>query len=343
MSATARFLDGPFYPVPRKLNPDLPTPLYQCLETRLPVWAKDVPGTQGLKAFFACGYDEFCARVYPQMTKNVYEVLQYDLPTKVYLDFDCADTQVRTFVSERDAFVRTVKEILEQEFPEGAPVHHYVLDASSKDKLSSHVIFDFFLQNMAAVENVVQRALARTPCAYVDARVYTKNRLFRILYSHKASKARTTALRLQGACTDYNPEDVIKTLIQAFIPQNFTLSKFSNVACTHVCHYLKFKTWVRAGRAKLRVADAETVSLHTFIKHKNYTLVSVRENDSFISCIVRNVKCPWAARVHKSNHTYLLINKQDRKAWFQCADPECTRAPFYEFNAWFLWYPPFTP
>lgn len=307
----------------------------------MPVFAKDILDG-GKKTYFACGYEHFCNVMYRNTNlRHVYELLQYEKPSKIYVDFDCDDvSKAKQFDDEYNRFCTKMKEIIGND---DVPI--YVLDACTSRKLSRHVIFEIFLQNIPAVQNVVEHVLSLCPCEFVDRGVYTRNRVFRLLYSRKLGKDITTTLRISGTDLDapYNSEHVFRTMIQAMVPPHYINGPFCNLE--GLCKTVK--------EIKLNSTDGSQKRYHgngysrvscnvpplftKAIEAYGGVLLSTRENDNFISCIVGGKKCPWSDKVHKNNNQFFTICKNNLKGFWQCSDPECEPIHYEEVDWSFIW------
>lgn len=188
---------------------------------------------------------------------------------------------------------------------------------------------------------------------FVDHGVYTKNRLFRIIYSYKANKSPESALKPQGDNNDtYNENLVLMTLLQSHTPNNSHFYEY------HVFDEKRLRDQIQTSSYSQCTLSPGFIS---YINKKGYKIISSRENENVISCILAGVKCPWVERIHKSNHVYLFYNKNSYDVWFKCSDPgklrvvklfmkkrkqlinnkikciiDCPKVPFYNFNAWFI-------
>lgn len=332
------FKSTTFFPKSKE-NSDGMTKQQQCIQSGLPVFAKDILDG-GKKTYFSCGYEYFCNVMYKNNNlRHVYELLQYDKPSKIYVDFDCDDvTKKQQFLSEFSNFCSAMVDVI------GSNVPIYVLDAGTDTKLSRHVIFELFLENIPQVQNVVEHVLSKCPCAFVDRGVYTRNRVFRILYSYKLGKDPSSALRINDVNShDYNPEHVFRTLIQAMVPQHYVDGPFSNLdGICKVVKELKLKT--DSGQTNRYHGSGYTggsVNLPPMfvrvIQEYGGVMLSSRENEHFISCVVGGKKCPWSDRPHKNNNQYFTICKANLQGFWQCADPDCEKIQYEKVDWSYLW------
>lgn len=332
------FKSTAFFPKPKQTEYDM-SKQQQCLHTGMPVFAKDILDG-GKKTYFACGYEHFCNVMYRNPNiRNVYELLQYEKPSKIYVDFDCDNvSKAQQFEDEFNGFCNKMKEVIGID---DVPI--YVLDACTDKKLSRHVIFEFFLENIPVVQNVVEHALSLFPCEFVDRGVYTRNRVFRLLYSHKLGKDKSTALRINGTRVDapYNPEHVFRTMIQAMVPPHYVDGSFCNLE--GLCKSIK-QVRLNNNTQKRYHGNGYSGTICNLpplfakaVQEYGGVILSARENDHFISCIVGGKKCPWTDRVHKNNNQYFTICKSNLKGFWTCSDPECENIQYEEVDWSYLW------
>mgnify|MGYP006919631638 CR=1 FL=1 len=312
----------------------------QCIHSGLPVFAKDILDG-GKKTYFACGYEHFCNNLYRSSSlRNTYELLQYDKSTKIYIDFDCEDvSRVTEFEEGYTNFCNAIKKVINDE---NVPV--YALDACTDKKLSRHVIFEIFLENIPEVQNVVEHTLTLCPCEFVDRGVYTRNRVFRLLYSYKLGKDPSTALTIKDNTDNkYNPEHVFRTLIQAIVPQHYIDGPFCNLeGLSKVPKQLTYGI-KNSGPNNYHGSgySGSTCKLppmfDDIIQEYGGVILSTKVNDNFISCIVGGKKCPWTDKPHKNNNQYFTLCKSNLMGFFQCADPECKNIQYEQVDFACIW------
>lgn len=334
-----------FNPIPKWLPEYTGTSCQtQCIDSGLPVFARDV-GDTAAKAYMGCGYEHFCLKYYAKAndrTRHTYELLQMNKPTKIYADFDHDN------VADADAFVEStnkfMKAILAELVDVNPDIKFYILDATTKAKLSKHVIFECFLENIPTVEAFIAYVLKKCPCPYLDTKVYTRNRLFRILYSYKGGRDANSALKIEGTDTSspYNPFNVFKTLIQAMMPVHYTgpLDSIKS-ELAHSVTVLKMKeTARRNGYSNCSGHGDAPLGLSNFItafSDGGAVVSTVKDNEGFITCVVGGKRCPWGKRIHKNNNQYFTIVKNTRQGYFQCADKDCPRTQYGHVDVGGLW------
>lgn len=322
--------------------------LVQCLHSGLPVFSRDC-GTGGEKTFFACGYVHFVNTMYrkPYM-RNVYEVLQWDKPTKLYFDFDKYDDgttnygrdQFETLVTR---FVAHVLADIKDRWDYAFDPHVTIMDASTDHKMSKHVIFNLYLTDMETVKNYYDFLVGSfsfsdpDEAKIIDDAVYTRNRSFRLLYSSKFGK--TNKLRIDGETTEYNPEDVIRSMIQAKCPDHYK-GPYRSLTSGQV-HFFNAGSGRKRARRRSGACSPGTYvppsdlpeGVQEYIKSMGGVLRSGRQDDDkFLSFIVGGLHCPWAERVHKSNNTFFTINMDSGMSWCRCADSDCSNMQYLKTN-----------
>jgi hypothetical protein len=338
-----------FYPLPKTHKDYKETCQTQCISSGLPVFARDI-GDSASKAYIGCGYDHFCFNYYAKGTRHTYELLQLSKPTKIYIDFDHPDVGDKAkFIESTNKYVKAVLTALSS-LANKDDVPFYLLEASTSKKLSRHVIFECFLKDVPTVEAFVLYVVGECPCEYLDKKVYTSNRLFRILYSYKGGKPADTALRLGNGNldTEYNPFHVFKSLIQAMMPVHYEgpLGSIKD-ELPHVDTFITLKdktsqtsqTSYSNGYTGQHCHDVP-VGLGDFIEKfgdGTGVVLTCKENESFISCVVGGKCCPWIQRVHKNNNQYFTICKSTLRGFFRCADPECKQVQYGHVDVSCLW------
>ena len=346
-----------FYPRPKGEHPTNMSPMHQCIETGLPVFARDI-GPDAKKAYLASGYEHFCFQYYTKdndRTRHTYELLQELKPTKIYCDFDHDNVaDVDDFKQSSERFIKAVLKTLPErcKMLEGVDIPFYVLEASTSSKLSRHVIFECYLENIPMVKSFIEFVLTSCPCPYLDTAVYTRNRLFRVLYSYKFGKGRASALTVSGNPT-YNPFHVFKTLIQARITPHYR-GMFSEIEGELSSNVYRVNLATRSfgvngytGHHAVNIPPGLDDFISEFGEknannHVGGVLLSTREHDKFITAIVGGLRCPWVGRVHRSNNQYFTICKSTLKGWFNCSDDDCKTSwdgsiPYGHVDVTHLW------
>jgi hypothetical protein len=338
MSIELQFKSTTFFPKAKENELSM-TKQQQCIHSGMPVFAKDIMDG-GKKSYFACGYEHFCNVMYrnPNL-RHVYELLQYDKPSKIYVDFDCSDVSKQAqFHDEMNKYCGKMLELIGEDVPV------YVLDATTDKKLSCHIIFECFVDSVPEVQNIVEHVLSLSPCEYLDRGVYTRNRVFRLLYSYKLGKDRSSALRIHGTTINdpYNPEHVFRTMIQAMVNPHFKDGCFSNLK--NLCKNVRQINYSTKGSGKKYYGSGYSTSrcnlpplFVKYIQDHGGVMLSARENDNFISCIVAGKKCPWTDKPHRNNNQFFTMCKNNLMGFWTCSDPECDNIHYEETDMAFIW------
>lgn len=316
----------------------------QCINSGLPVFSVDLD-VKGTKKFIACGYQYFCESLYNKAAnKHHYELLQYDKPTKIYMDFDDSEGDP-TFWDQVYKFVAVLLQLIENKYNvSNVPV--YILDGTSSTKQSTHVIVEFFLSNISMVKDMISVVALSQKCDFIDMSVYSRNRSFRLLYSKKFGKDDSSVLRVKGEeDSPYDPALVFRTMIQAFVPPHYTGVEKSWVQdlCRTVYAFYPPKDIQKLlgenGGSKYNYSMLSSAPqfLDDFVRQLGGSILSLRESDICISGIVGGIKCPWKGEEHKNNNQYMTVMKKNLHGWFECADPDCPGAPYYEFDGRWMW------
>lgn len=308
--------------------------LSQSIQSKLPVFSKDTSET-GAKTFFACGYEYFCSKLYRNTKmRNVYEVLQYNKPTKIYLDFDLSteESDVDEFNNDFEEFMNACVNKLDKIYEDldAETIECTIMDASTDRKHSKHVVIQVAFGDLLQVKEFVETVLADTPCPAVDVGVYTRNRCFRILHSTKMGK--DTPLRLEGHKTEkYDPAVVFKSLIQAIPPPHYK-GPFEVFP-------LKVRTFIKPSVVRKRYRFMENTSatavqldelpkgVTEYIKALGGTIRSAKADTDkpILSLIVSGVQCMHVCREHKSNNQFFGYNRKYMVGWWRCSDDDCPK------------------
>ncbi len=304
----------------------------QCLARaeQYPLFSKDVNG-KGAKTFFACGYERFCHSHYNYiLRKHVYELINPNLPCKIYLDFDEKDT------SQSEAFEQSTSTFVDHalsKLPTGST--HHIMVSDNPRKLSKHVIINVFLKDLETVKAFVYRCHDSVPCPSLDLNVYTPFRSFRLLYSSKWGADPSTALRIEGN-DSYDSELLLDTLIQAFDKTKHSiygitllLPKMTDKQPTSKRRKLIAMTDTTSG-----IADNLYSMIQLFSETGHVQVYRFEEFASMSRMIVKGIPCPSIGRQHKSNNTYVYIMKGTNSTlgYFCCADPDCNERRFNKFK-----------
>jgi hypothetical protein len=308
--------------------------LVQCIHSELPVFSRDC-GEGGEKSFFSCGYLHFVDTVYRKpYNRHLYEVLQWEKPTKLYFDFDKyvdEQTDKEAFESLVQRFVSHVSKDIMERFSYDVAPGVTLMDASTDKKLSKHVVFQFYLTDIPTVKAYYDYLVGSfsfsdpDEAAIIDDGVYTRNRSFRLVYSSKFGKS--NPLLINGK-TEYCPTDVVTSMIQIRAEPHYR-GPYRPLVVGQIHHF----TGAGGARKRPRAGDSATSQyvppsdlpegVVDYIKTRGGTLRSGQREDNFLSFIVGGMHCPWVGRVHKSNNTFFTINTTSGMSWLRCSDTDC--------------------
>ena len=284
----------------------------------IPLFASDVTD-RGAKRFYTCDYEYFVFNYYPNLSvKHEYEVLRWDRPTKIFFDLDCSGAEWNA-----ELFNKLITQVIEKTiekcailFEQLSPVY-YLLESSSSEKFSAHLIFDIVLETMEDVKCFVNTFFDTVPG--VDMSVYSRNRCFRILGSSKKGNGR----KLIGGNVD-----LFRTFIQGIVNTGPLLYDGRPESA-----YSFVKTSGNLDRP--RSAFVPSTVLIEYINALGGKISSGREDSEMYSFILSGIHCPFRSRVHKSNNTFLNIRRKNFYGYMVCADIECPRVHFWVRNyAW---------
>jgi hypothetical protein len=320
----------------------------EVIQSKLPVFAFDVHSS-GAKNFFGFGYegllDYYRTKIEQSHTNvNMYEVLQYHIPSKMYFDLESTEIGYEEFselVSEFLNFcIEKLSKIFDYQFSDNNVT---VLNASTQIKRSYHVIFQYFFEDIQTIKMLITLFVDEFPNPkikeIVDFSVYSRNRPFRLLYSTKLGK--TNKFVINGKSDAYNAMDVFDCLIQAKLPPHYTgilnTSRFKDI------HGKVFKYSTTS--SKLQVFRGKNIDktnlpprLEEYIKLVgDGEIRSCKQVNEFIYCIVANMRCPHVKRVHKHNNQFFTFNTESLISWFKCSDPDCPEKIYKkDYIGWIL-------
>lgn len=272
--------------------------------------------------------------------RNVYEVLQYNKPTKVYLDFDqyTTETTQGEFDKSFGDFMNSLMDLLSETYDNlsNCDIPCVVLDASNEKKYSRHVIVQVTMRDVATVKEFVEYALSKCPCESVDMKVYTRNRSFRLIYSSKMGKS-TPLTVLGNDNKQYNPEHVFLCMIQGWTPEHYKGQLQMDDTAREVRDFFKPQ------QSRKRKRSSDTLSEHvptddlpgglvSYISENGGTIRSAKKDGDFISIIVGGTYCPFIKGYHKSNNAYFTICTKNRIGWWKCADVDCPQINYDKSN-----------
>ncbi len=287
----------------------------------VPLFASDL-NDRGAKRFYTCEYEYFVFHYYPNLSvKHEYEVLRWDRPTKIFFDLDCSGAEWTA-----DLFRGLIKQVIDKTiekceilFDHLSPMY-YLLESTSTDKFSAHLIFDIVMETMEDVKRFVTVFFDKVPG--VDLSVYSRNRCFRIMGSSKKGNGKK--------CLVGNVE-LFRTLIQGVVSSTYSgpLSYDGRPDCVYSF------TSTSGALDRPRTAFVPTAALVDYVNALGGKMSSGRADNEMYSFILSGIHCPFKGRVHKSNNTFLNIRRSNYYGYMVCADIECSRVHFWVGNyAW---------
>lgn len=292
------------------------------------MWAYDLDET-GRKGFLCCGYKMFVEKYYREKKqKCFYEIVRENVPVKFYLDVESVDPQT---MGLWDQFKSRLESFFHENY--GCDPEITVLDSSTPEKLSKHVIVQMFFYTVVHVSTVVVEFMEYAPefVPIIDPAVYTKNRCFRILYSSKFGKNRP--LKLDGCCEqEYDHYDLFKTLICPFIPRGMwtSLVRGDYNPFLYTLHRPSIKLAPENPRKRSHPSEhVGILDIPRYVRTYLETvcgakIVSVHKREDNSLFFILDLVCPWKGEVHKSNHQFCTISA-DGEAFFICSDSNCPR------------------
>lgn len=330
-----RFKSSTFYP-----DHESESKMMDCIQSDIPVFTEDLFENKGHKRFFACGYEHFITNVYKtkygKSTKSkppcLYEMLQYDLPTKIYFDFDqpaekgdCSELVIE--------FLYHVRKEVEKAF-KVENVEMIVLDSCSDRKYSFHVIVQIFLENVPMVRSFVANAMDSFDNTDIynilDTTVYSRNRSFRLIYSSKLG--RTNKLinksKEEDERYEYNEKDIILSLIQNKLPDHYTgeLLPFMSeeyINANRIVHSMNGNVSIKSSDETQLSKDDLPEKMINFLELNGGVLKTTKISGDFLSCIIGKTKCPFIKGFHKHNNQFFTFNRKTFTGWFSCPDDTC--------------------
>lgn len=324
-----RFTNTTFFP-----DYDSTSKMMDCVETNIPVFTEDLFENDGRKKFFACGYDFFITTFYKNKflkgeELNMYELLQYDLPSKIYFDFDSSSDKgpIKELVI---AFLEHARKSIQKSFGV-ADVDMIVLDSSSPKKNSYHVIIQLFLENIPMVGAYACKLMDEFEDSKIydilDSSVYSRNRSFRLIYSSKKGRESKLCNLQTSSFDEYSEKDVVYSLIQNLMPRHYTgvLNEFVTpqyIAEAGTVHTVNVPLVNSSVQNSVCVSQLPDKLVH-FLQRNGGEIKTTKLSGTFLSCIVAKTKCPFIKDYHKNNNQFFTLNTKNQIGWFSCPDESC--------------------
>lgn len=282
---------------------------------------------------------------------HCYEILLPDRPTKVFVDIETVHGDYNTVKEGALTFIKMLKM-----WKDG---NYILLDSSDNTKCSFHIIGGPFLKNPFHVGALVRRITCYIYAArnteelmqnfnieslfdkegkyIVDECIYTNNRQFRLAQMCKMGSTRvlTGCKWYESILQSINAETVECLEIDNSEPSSTSLKTFDLFA-QHEGKYVKkvqnlsCLVYTELPKSLYAVVDhiPEVKQVKFDVRTGSYTLYS------YSKC------CNIANRIHKSNHTWYILNPWSRYVYQKCFDDEC-RGKYHELEIpnekWATW------
>lgn len=327
----------------------------QMQSLNMPMFAYDIDET-ARKGYVCCDWTTFVTSYYKGITlscKNVYEVLREGEPLKFFLDLEAMICDDRVYDPICDRVVEKVLVLSEELFNYRPP--HIVLDASNEGKFSKHVIFGLFLEDMNSCKSLMEllrQSLDEEELGIVDQAVYTKNRLFRLLYSSKFNVP-NRRLRVVGKGDEYDEVDMLDSLVGYYVKRGTKEMEDLRIHWVDEMYGPPFRLTYdvpkkevsrRSGGSRNGITN-ESVSgwmstepptkLSKFLDMLGVEVLSSKEqsngDERFFSFILKGLECPWKGDEHASNNQFLFIDPRG-VGKFQCSDPDCLKIYYSQYD-----------
>jgi len=148
-------------------------------------------------------YEDFLKVYYPRLKDSwhCYEILKQNVRCKVYFDLDYDVKRYKDDSEVIEIFTRWVKKIINIPNKESSICFW---TSTNANKGSLHVVLqDFWVRNNELLKDFVKQNITDNVKDIIDWKVYTKNRLFRIVYSKKMDESGTMLIPVNTS--NYNP------------------------------------------------------------------------------------------------------------------------------------------
>lgn len=299
-------------------------------------------GDRNIYTYYTAGWFVFLASYQRLTDKSRYEIIREGRPMKLYMDLDAKYSKGYTTEQVAQAYehvVAVTKNVVHELF--GVGMDYFVMDSSSAEKFSKHLIFDLWLTNVNVCKELVLRHIVpRLDPALdimLDKNVYTKNRNFRLLYSHKVGSERV--LLPDDRNPEYNEESMIKSLITCYIPNDPSHPFYKYVSDKPVSYFeihdmeiqaepVRGKRTYTRSVAAPGAGDSLVAGVERLFNACGYNIHSRFVGEDMHQFIVQGVRCPFKGDVHDSNKAFFNVDS-DLQGYFLCADSDdCPRIRF---------------
>ncbi|EME30017.1 DNA-directed primase/polymerase protein [Galdieria sulphuraria] len=327
----------------------------------LELFAEDLDSS-GTRHYLLASYSDFWEIYRKRTSKHFYEVIRENVSCKLYFDLEYIRA-CNTHVQEQvlvDSISKLVKEGLKQilKRKESSLLPYLkclVLDSSSQEKFSKHIIFPKivfpnnritgkFISKLLQMSDISSHFLVLKPSRdemqtvlAIDLSVYSRNRCFRILGSSKMGENRPLTIG-----QSMNQELLHETLICYFYPDDVILideAQIDYIQPLNDSFEIPFtlKSSLLPNKYNDTFATSNSKSspfpeIDKFIESVIYDRQvkgSIRNVLFFSSSLklVYNIQkyryCHHIGRHHKSNHIVLIVELNTMVYYQKCLDPEC--------------------
>ena len=344
------------------------------------VFAQDIRSSSGsvVKRFIKGNFAEFESFMdsvgkedSPEWLKDYhfYEVLQKDRPTKIFVDVETSSASYEQVRNAVDIFIKCLtiyccsKNMNESNF--------YVLDSSSENKVSFHIIggdkspyfFDIFhvgalirritcfILHIRDTEQYTKEFPKDAIDLFfddegkyiIDDGIYTTNRFWRMCGSSKLGTNRIlkcNKLTWKDCMVQYNDWSIKKELFECFeIDESIPIS--TNLPTHKLFKWYEHAGWVYIGTDNKKMTkkisyDCELLKpVLNFLNNNEHAELNINGKfDIFRGSWIyssRSKTCAIANRTHRGNHIWFIINPWKKQILQKCFDQDCQHEE-YRYN-----------
>lgn len=243
--------------------------------------------------------------------RHFYEYISKTVPVKLFLDIDI--DRSKTDLSE-ESIITQIKEL----FPTYQKL--IVLESHNETKYSYHILFDIldqdnnnvYYQNVSVVKELVQNVIKTSKLEiskYIDCSVYREG-VFRTIYSTKEKGSYRPFVK-----SKYSDEFEDLDSFVTYLKEPYQI----------VCGVDQVEEIPNIQLTELNDSDIKIIKAYIKQKYhyKSKEILDIIINNEFnnITVALDDRECPLAGREHKSNHQYIIIDKNSSKQ--KCHDTEC--------------------
>lgn len=326
------------------------------------VFSQEISEENGGRHYIVTTLNRFWYWYENQALRNIYEVIEFDKPSRLYFDLEYSKEVNQNVDHERlynhflEVTISLLKELYDLEVKQS---DFLALDSSNAAKFSCHLIVhfkkDYLFSNNVAIGSFTKRLkerLLHSPPQRIfndngqeivifDEGVYTRNRNFRLFMSTKMGKNRF--LTHATYCKFYGTQKAKPKQIfydSLCIPANLSDKENilpdldSNVSSfgssTSIAQPLQNIESVREGNGLSPFVELEEFLLQMLRKWKSdvymrqWKLTKDKNKNSTITFYPANCRyCFRISRQHKSNSQFWSVNVERGDMVQRCFDPDC--------------------